>query len=142
MIADLDDLREALKANIEPLALALIDIPPNRALSTRRQLRFGSKGGLCVEIGGPKQGLWINRGDGAEVGGDPIALIRDRRGGNFNDAIAWARNWLGWPSPHCDAPADPMVALRRQVERRRQEAEREAARLDDEAKRTAAARAA
>lgn len=44
---------------IEDRALAMFG-EPNRRLSTRKQLRFGRRGSVCVELDGPKAGAWYD----------------------------------------------------------------------------------
>jgi hypothetical protein len=46
---------------------------PNRLLSTRQQLRFGSNGSVAVEIDGAKRGQWFDHEAG--VGGGPWELL-------------------------------------------------------------------
>jgi hypothetical protein len=55
---------------------------PNRALSTRHQLRFGNNGSIAVEIAGAKRGQWFDHENG--VGGGAWQLIRLK--GDIGDA--------------------------------------------------------
>ena len=89
---DLAELRAALRADTVGVAEALLG-PPNRAASTRSTLRWGSKGGLSVEVRGPRRGLWYQF-DG-ETGSDLLGLIRAEHRCSFAEAVAWARNWTG-----------------------------------------------
>ena len=88
------ELVAALRSRIDDLARALLG-KPNRAKSGKRELRFGSKGALCVWIAGPRRGGWADFSGDAK--GDPIGLIRYARRCDFLSALAWARTWLGWP---------------------------------------------
>jgi putative DNA primase/helicase len=80
---------ESYAADVAVLLLG----PPNRRLSTRRELRFGNKGSLAVVIAGPKTGAWFDHESG--TGGDLIDLIRRKRGGSLSDAIAYNQQVIG-----------------------------------------------
>jgi predicted P-loop ATPase/phage/plasmid primase-like uncharacterized protein len=86
------DIAARLNARIGDLARALLG-EPNHALSTKSQLRFGSKGSVAVEIDGPEAGKWFDHEAG--VGGDGLELIRHRQGVANGEACAWGREWLG-----------------------------------------------
>jgi predicted P-loop ATPase/phage/plasmid primase-like uncharacterized protein len=86
------DIAARLNARIGDLACALLG-EPNHALSTKSQMRFGSKGSVAVEIDGPEAGKWFDHEAG--VGGDGLELVRHRRGVANGEACAWAREWLG-----------------------------------------------
>lgn len=88
------EINAALADRIADLAPALLG-PPNPALSTRRQMRFGRKGSLVVEIAGPKRGAWFSHELG--VGGDALGLTQHVVG--RRDAIAWAERFIGTVSP-------------------------------------------
>jgi hypothetical protein len=54
-----DDIREIdrqLRANVSDLVVKLRGQQPNRALSTKTELRFGNKGSLAVVIAGKNIG--------------------------------------------------------------------------------------
>jgi len=89
---DLQELRDALRADAAEVAEALLG-SPNKTASTRRTLRWGSKGSLAVEVSGPRKGLWFSHE--SDEGGDLLELIRHAHGCDFPAAIAWARNWTG-----------------------------------------------
>jgi hypothetical protein len=63
---------------------------PTKRLSTRRQLRFGSKGAIAVEIAGSHCGTWFDHSDG--IGGGTLDLIIHARGGTRADALAWLQS--------------------------------------------------
>jgi hypothetical protein len=90
------DIAARLNARIADLARALFG-EPNHALSTKTQLRFGTKGSVAVEIDGPDTGKWFDHEAG--VGGDGLELIRERRGVANGEACAWALEWLGLAIP-------------------------------------------
>jgi len=86
------ELDAELRCRIDELAVALLG-QPNKAMTSRRELRFGTKGALCIWITGPKRGGWADFSGDAK--GGPLGLIRHARQCDFNAAIAWARAWLG-----------------------------------------------
>lgn len=84
-----------MRRRIDDLALVLLGAP-NRVMSSKRELRFGGKGALCIWITGPRRGGWADFSGDAK--GGPIGLIRHARSCDFNAAVAWARAWLGGAS--------------------------------------------
>ena len=70
---------------------------PNEDLTTKSQLRFGSKGSLAVEIAGRKRGTWFDHE--TETGGGMLDLIRRERGINGADAYRWLHETLGIGEP-------------------------------------------
>jgi hypothetical protein len=66
---------------------------PNRSLSTRTQLRFGTNGSLAVELAGDKHGSWFDHESG--IGGGPLDLIRKKLGLANSDAFDWLRREFG-----------------------------------------------
>lgn len=101
----------ALRSRVDDLAHALLG-EPNRAMSTKRELRFGSKGALCIWIAGAKRGGWADFSGDAK--GTPLGLIRYARQCSFSEAKAWTRAWLGWPEEAESAvrqlPPEPPLA--------------------------------
>ena len=81
-----------LGERIGELATTLVG-EPNRALSTRAQLRFGTKGSVAVELDGPERGRWFDHEAG--VGGDALTLVESRLGLANGAACRWALEWLG-----------------------------------------------
>lgn len=87
-----------LAARIEEVAKALYG-EPNKRLSTKDELRFGSNGSLRVSIAGDHRGTW--RDHEGDAGGGVLDLIAHRHGGDRKSAAAWLReNFDG------DAPAN------------------------------------
>jgi predicted P-loop ATPase len=86
------DIAADLNERIGDLAIVLLG-KPNRALSTRSQLRFGSKGSIAVEIAGASKGQWYDHEQG--VGGDGLELVRRQKGLANGAAADWASDWLG-----------------------------------------------
>jgi putative DNA primase/helicase len=84
--------RAALVSRAAELAVALLG-EPNRAMSSKRELRFGRHGSLAVMIFGPKAGTWFDHEIGK--GGDMLALIMRERSGGFRDAVQFAEEFIG-----------------------------------------------
>lgn len=105
---DLGDLRAALRADAPAVAEALLG-PPNKALSSRSEWRWGSKGSLALELQGPKRGQWFDHEAGE--GGGLLDLIQREKRCNFVDALAWARNWTGADPDGGSVPAMPRPAV-------------------------------
>jgi putative DNA primase/helicase len=85
-------LSAALAARSRDIAVAILG-EPNRALSSKREFRFGRKGSLAVVIVGPRAGLWHDHEIGQ--GGDLLDLIRRHRGGDFKEALRDAAALVG-----------------------------------------------
>jgi putative DNA primase/helicase len=87
------DVACALADQVEVVAQALLG-EPNRALSSRRELRFGKGGSVAVCITGGKQGSYFDHQEGR--GGDLLHLIAHTHGVGIGDAIKIAkRDFLG-----------------------------------------------
>lgn len=91
-IHNLSVLRDALRADAAGIGEALLGLP-NKAASTRRELRWGAKGSLSLSINGTKKGAWFSHEEGR--GGDLLGLIRHVRGCDENDALRWASDRTG-----------------------------------------------
>lgn len=101
------DIAARLNERIADLARELLG-EPNRTLSNASQLRYGSKGSIAVEIGGPDAGRWYDHEQG--VGGDGLELIRNRRNVGNGEACDWARTWLGLEAAAAPAAERPAPA--------------------------------
>jgi P4 family phage/plasmid primase-like protien len=88
------DLAAALNARIAELATDLLGTP-NPELSTSKELRFGTRGSMSVQIAGKGAGQWYDFE--ADNGGASLELIRLRKSFAFGEAVDWARRWLGEP---------------------------------------------
>jgi len=86
------DVAAHLNTRIDDLARQLLG-EPNKALSTREQLRYGSKGSLAVDIAGDKAGKWFDHERG--IGGDGLELVCQTLNLRNGAACDWAKNWLG-----------------------------------------------
>jgi putative DNA primase/helicase len=101
---DLNDLRAALNYRAADLATYLVNDKPNRAMSNKRELRFGTHGSMSVIISGPKVGSWFDY-ENNESGG-MFDLIMREQGCRFIDAVYFARDYLGdLPAPTKPRPA-------------------------------------
>jgi putative DNA primase/helicase len=114
---DLPLLRGALTTRCAELAIALLG-DPNRAMSSKREVRFGRHGSLAVVIAGPKAGLWRDHETG--TGGDMLGLIMAEHGIDFRAAMEVAEHFLGRPA----APVEIQRPRRQAPERDTAEAVR------------------
>jgi putative DNA primase/helicase len=78
-----------LASHIEAVARRLLG-EPNKRMSMRRQLRYGNKGALAVNVAGKRQGFW--RDFAMDSGGGVLDLVVRERGGTRADAFAWLRD--------------------------------------------------
>ncbi len=78
-----------LPAQIEPVARRLLG-DPNKALSSRTELRYGTNGSLSVDL---EKGTWFDHE--SQVGGGVLDLIRREIGGSNGAALEWLRDELG-----------------------------------------------
>lgn len=92
--AHVQEVRDALRGNVEGVAERLLGKPAQRAGG---QWRYGAKGSLSVAVRGAKRGLWRDHERGE--GGDMLRLIQREQGLSFLPALAWAREHLGMPEP-------------------------------------------
>ena len=90
--AELVELRNRLREDVEGLAVDLLGEPSSRSGA---ELRFGRQGSLSVVIGRSKRGTWFSHEAGE--GGDLLGLIRHARACSFPDALDFARRWVGMP---------------------------------------------
>jgi hypothetical protein len=73
---------------IQLVALELLG-EPNKALSSKRELRFGNNGSLAVTIAGEGAGQWYSFEEGR--GGGVLDLITREHGGTRATAIHWLK---------------------------------------------------
>jgi hypothetical protein len=86
-------IRAALADRAAEVATTLLG-KPNERLSSKQELRFGSRGSLAVVIAGTKVGSWYDHENG--VGGDLFTLIRRTVGGYFVEALEYVENIIGY----------------------------------------------
>ena len=103
----LHDLKAALTARAAEVAVYCCR-DPNRAMSTPRELRFGRKGSLSVEIAGDRAGVWFDHETGE--GGDLLALIQHVTGCGFCEALDEAQKFVGVAAEPVLRPTRPSVA--------------------------------
>lgn len=89
---DAGDIRAALQGREQEIVAAFRGAH-NRALSSKTQLRWGSKGSLALQMAGPKAGLWFDHEIGR--GGDIIELIKQEQGCDFIEALRFAQAFVG-----------------------------------------------
>jgi hypothetical protein len=75
---------------------------PNRALSSKRELRFGARGSLAVVIAGQKIGSFYDHEQG--TGGDLLGLIQHVTGSDFRGALDLANDFVGNAAPPPSRP--------------------------------------
>jgi predicted P-loop ATPase len=100
----LAEVAARLNERIDDLARVLLG-EPNRAMSTRAQLRYGRKGSVAVELEGAKRGRWYDHEN--DIGGDAMALVCRELGLANGTACDWAIDWLGLnrgDGIHCATP--------------------------------------
>ena len=89
-------------ALIEPVARMLFG-EPNKSMSSKKELRFGKRGSLSVDL---DHGRWFKHGD--NVGGGVLDMIEQEKGLNGREAIEWIReNGIDVPdrAPPARAPS-------------------------------------
>jgi putative DNA primase/helicase len=86
---------------IGPVARRLLG-EPNVAMSSRNELRFGTRGSLAVKIAGDNRGTWFDHE--ANEGGGVIDLVRRELHLVNGEALEWLRREAG---AEVEAPLDP-----------------------------------
>jgi len=86
-----------LSAYIIDIARRLLG-EPNHQLSSRTQLRFGSKGSIAVEVAGSKAGTWYDHEN--QVGGSGWEMLRLKGGVANGEIIPWLKRELGIEIEH------------------------------------------
>jgi putative DNA primase/helicase len=84
-------------AHIEAVARRLCG-EPNARLSSREELRFGTKGSLLVTVAGEHRGTWHSF-EAPETGGGVIDLIRFKLGMSNGAALGWLKNEMNIEMP-------------------------------------------
>jgi putative DNA primase/helicase len=86
------DARQELRVRAAEIVQSFLG-EPNRRLSTRRQLRWGSRGSFALNVQGAKAGLWFDHEN--RCGGDIIDFLKHQLGCAIGDAINYALRYLG-----------------------------------------------
>lgn len=89
-MTELSTIRERLADNAEVLALELFGQPTHR---TGQKLSWGRKGSTVVNIAGRYRGRF--KSWETDEGGSMLDAIMFAMGCNFNEAVDWAKRWLG-----------------------------------------------
>jgi len=89
---DVERVRAELTARAAELAVELLG-PPNRAIKVAGELRYGNHGSFSVVTRGRKAGVWRDHESGES--GDLFALIMRQCGGDFPNAVKYARDFCG-----------------------------------------------
>lgn len=95
---DLD--AENIRAGLHGIEREIVEAfrgAPNRALSSKKQLRWGSNGSLSLQLAGSKAGLWYDHELGR--GGDVLSLIMMEQGCDFIAALRFAQQFIGGSAP-------------------------------------------
>jgi ATP-dependent exoDNAse (exonuclease V) alpha subunit len=79
-----DQVIQAARGQVSTIVTDLLG-EPNKHMSTTNTLRFGKKGGLLVNIGGDKQGFWMNFESGEK--GNLIQLVEREKNLPFKEAL-------------------------------------------------------
>ena len=87
-----DDARQELRVRAAEIVQSFLG-EPNRRLSTKRQLRWGSRGSFALNVRGAKAGLWFDHEN--RIGGDIIDFLKLQLGHSIGDAINYAFRYLG-----------------------------------------------
>ena len=88
----LDDCGRDTLRDASPDIITEFRGPPNRKLSTRKEMRWGSKGSLTLVIAGSKKGLWFDHEIGR--GGDAIEFIKHELHCSFNEALDYVGRFV------------------------------------------------
>jgi Toprim domain len=102
----------ALRASAEAL-VSHFRGQPNKALSSKSQLRWGNKGSLAAVIAGKDKGRITDFEAGIGKGMSPFQFIAAELGTDIAGAFCFARNWLGMGDgrPVPTVRALPSIAL-------------------------------
>ena len=88
---DFDILHDGLRNSARTVAYHILG-PPHIKLSTQRELRYGSKGSLCITIEGERRGQWYDF-ERAE-GGHLFKLIQQTQGTDLKSTLKLADNLI------------------------------------------------
>ena len=120
-MTELSTIRERLADNAEVLALELFGEPTHR---TGQKLSWGRKGSTVVNIAGRYRGRF--KSWETDEGGSMLDAIMFAMGCNFNEAVDWAKRWLGedddWTPPRPPKRPRPVVDVDGEEIKRRERA--------------------
>jgi Ti-type conjugative transfer relaxase TraA len=89
---DFKVLESELSQRASSVAQSLLG-DPNKRLSSKSELRYGSKGSFCVTVSGRNSGRWFDFEKGE--GGGLFQLIQNTKGGSFKDSLDLANDFVG-----------------------------------------------
>ena len=92
---EFEELKHSVRFKAEYIAKDLLG-EPNKQLSTKSNLRFGTHGKLAVRISGEKAGTWYDFSE--SKGGDLFSLVQHKRGGEFKEVVGYLRGYVGTSS--------------------------------------------
>lgn len=87
----IEQVRAAAKGNMNSLATDLLGIP-NKHMSSKTSLRFGTRGSMVVNIAGLKAGQWKDFESGQ--GGDIISLVQREKNLNLKETVTYLADVL------------------------------------------------
>ncbi len=96
---DTEDIRIALAGRAAELARHLLG-EPNASLSSKADMRFGTRGSLAVIVAGKKAGSFFDHE--VQQGGDLFDLIPRERSCDFPAALVFARDFVGRDIPRAE----------------------------------------
>ena len=131
---DINAIDRLLRDRVGDLVAHIRRQQPNRALSSKTELRFGTKGSLAVVISGRNKGR-ITDFEGDSKGMSPLGFIKaELRLATWSEAVRYAKEWLGLDrgdhhsprSATAPKPANDLGASEHETEAKRDEDERRA----------------
>jgi hypothetical protein len=93
---DIKTIDRLLRERVGELVIHIRGQQPNRALSSRTELRFGTNGSLAVVIAGRNKGRITDFEAPDGKGMSPLGFIKtELRFSTMGEAVRWAKEWLG-----------------------------------------------
>jgi hypothetical protein len=141
---DIKTIDRPLRERVGELVIHIRGQQPNRALSSRTELRFGNHGSLAVVISGRNMGRITDFEAAHGKGMSPLGFIKtELRLAAMGEAVRWAKEWLGLDrgndysprSASAPKPANDAGGNEHEAETQRDEDDRraKAKRISDEA---------
>lgn len=87
----IEQVRAEARGNMDSLVTDLLGTP-NKHMSTKATLRFGTKGSMIVNIAGPKAGQW--KGFESGQGGDIVSLVQREKSLNLKEVVIYLADVL------------------------------------------------
>lgn len=92
---EFEDFIQRINTTVDAETLAkdlLGNMTLNTAMSNSEQLRFGTKGSLCINLKGSREGTWMNYESGK--GGNLIQLVQNEKGLDFKSALSYVTPYV------------------------------------------------